>query len=97
MGTVYARNPKPIPASVTEGLESLGFVRRDQPENARPAVWRHQNHPRLVVEVTALSLPGEQEVLVKWNGWQVRRMHPDRALAEVGRLVDLVRKGLVSV
>lgn len=82
MAKVNGTSPIELPASLVQGLESLGYIRMSDPK-VRPARFVHKDHHNRRIHVVTSNMPGESAVMasMSWNR-KVRRLEPDAVLAE---------------
>jgi len=89
VASTAGRKAKPLPPSIIDGLEQLGY--RLMPyNNGGTPIYRHPSFPKLYASVVVSNLPGDEHVIAQWNGQTATRMHPDA-------FVDALRTQLAAL
>lgn len=97
MASTNGTKTKPLPPSLVQGLESLGFVElaghtfpsATGERGARKVhVYALPRHPHLKFMATASNIPGDTAVIAEWQG-HYQRLEADAWLVEISVDVQL--------
>lgn len=102
MASTHGRKPLPLPASLVDGLASLGFIEAPPPgSDTAPRgthSYRMPRHPDLFLLAVSSNIAGDAAVIAEWKGHGIDRVSPDVVLAALAVDVKLAdeRIGFVA-
>lgn len=79
MASTAGRKVRPLPASVTQDLATMGYFQMPFTDDGVP-VFKHPEHPRLFVTAVASNIPGDTHVTARWFMQGAQRIEADELM-----------------